>query len=202
MPWYFWMLLSLQFIIFAWLISISRRPKQTPESGGAPVREDKILRLYEQIEEMLDSFEEYVGEVHTQLEEKRVELIELNRQAQVVYMQALESAKTAVPAAAPVYVPEPENILAAQPVQAASPPPPPEPIVTRVKPKHETVNGGGATPKRSRLSDKDREALGRFATKPQKVRFLMSRGMSVDEVARELDIGKGEVVLITDLDKS
>jgi hypothetical protein len=201
MPWYVWMLLSLQFITFALLIGMLKRPKQieTDSVGG---REDKILRLYEQIEEMLDSFEEYVGEVHTQLEDKRTELIELNRQAQVVYLQALDSAKPA-PVAMPVYVPmpEPENILAAQPAQPVQPQPQPvqEAAAGRGKPKKETVNGSA---KRSRLSEKDKEALGRFATKPQKVRFLMSRGMSIDEVARELDIGKGEVLLITDLDKS
>ena len=184
MPWYAWLLFALQIILFTLLFS---RPKVSgkADSGGADGREDKIFQLYGQIEEMLDSFEAYVGEIHTQLEEKRTELIELNRQAQVVYLQALESAKS-VPLPAP-----PENMLAAQSAQA------PQPAPQHDKSKRENGNG-----KRSRLTDKDREALGRFATKPQKVRFLMSRGMSVDEVARELDIGKGEVLLITDLDKS
>ncbi|GHV35539.1 hypothetical protein FACS18949_13720 [Clostridia bacterium] len=54
---------------------------------------------------------------------------------------------------------------------------------------------------KSRLSEKNKEALGRFATKPQKVRFLMGLGLPLEEVAKELDIGKGEVLLITDLDK-
>jgi hypothetical protein len=53
----------------------------------------------------------------------------------------------------------------------------------------------------SRLSSRDKEALGRFATKPQKVRFLMSRGLALDEVARELSIGRGEVRLIAELEK-
>ena len=183
MPWYAWLLLALQLIFFVWLFVLSRKSKKTDEI--APMgREDKIFQLYSQIEEMLDNFESYVGEMHTQLEDKRTELIELNRQAQVVYLQALEGGKPA----------EPENILSA-PIPVPAPAPQPKAAAMRKQ-------GGTKEEKRSRLTDKDKEALGRFATKPQKVRFLMSRGLSIDEVARELDIGKGEVLLIADLDKT
>ena len=181
MPWYAWMLLAFQITLF--LVIFVIKPKKTEEVS--PERhEDRIFKLYTQIEEMLDSFEEYVGETHTGLEEKRQELIELNRQAQVVYMQVLSAPKPAVvEAAAPPPAEELEPSV--EPEKQAKPPAPPK------KKAADT----------SRLTDKDKESLGRFATKPQKVRYLMSRGFSLDEVAKELDIGRGEVILIAELDK-
>lgn len=181
MPWYAWLLIALQCVCLIWLYVLNNKLKKKEEST-ADGREDKIFKLYGEIEEMLDSFESYVGEMHTQLEDKRTELIELNRQAQVVYLQALEGSRQT----------EPENILAAK--SAAAPAPAVVHRADSVKKPDEKY--------RSRLTDKDKESLGRFATKPQKVRFLMSRGLSIDEVARELDIGKGEVLLIADLDKT
>jgi len=186
MPWYAWLLFSLQVVSVAFFFM--QRPKKT-EDITPERQEDKIIQLYTQIEEMLDSFEEYVGEMHTGLEEKRQELLELNRQAQVVYMQVLSE-----PRPAPVTVPVPEEAPA-----PAAPPKPVKPV------KAEQSASKPANPPKetsSRLTDRDKEALGRLATKPQKVRYLMSRGLSLDEVAKELDIGRGEVILIADLDKT
>jgi hypothetical protein len=119
--------------------------------------------------------------MHGQLDENREELLELSRQARAVYMQSLDTARAA------------EMPLPVFPT-VQPPAPPPEPAQKSAPSKN--------PPKNSRLSEKNREALLRFATKPQKVRFLMSQGLSVDEVARELEIGKVEVQLIADLDKS
>lgn len=191
MPWYVYLLFSIQVATFAVIVLI--RPKKAEEKAPEH-HEDKIFQLYTQIEEMLDSFEVYVGEMHTGLEEKRQELIELNRQAQVVYMQAMATAANS-------------NTSPAQTKTEPAPEPPetPEPPATKTfasapPPKKKASKPPKETP--SRLTDMDKEALGRLATKPQKVRFLMSRGLSLDEVAKELDIGRGEVILIADLDKT
>jgi hypothetical protein len=166
--------------VFFFLQRQGKTQEKTPE-----YQEEKIFQLYTQIEDMLDSFEEYVREMHIGLEEKRQELIELNRQAQVVYMQVM-SVQSQIPVAVPQPVPQP----IAEPDD-----------VTPLKPEKAEMPAKMTKDIPSRLTDKDKEALGRFATKPQKVRYLMSRGLSLDEVAKELDIGKGEVILIADLDK-
>ncbi|MCL2084351.1 MAG: hypothetical protein FWH06_03720, partial [Oscillospiraceae bacterium] len=94
------------------------------------------------------------------------------------------------------------------PIPIPVPEPPPDPQAREqargavIKAREVKQIANNEKPKPSRLSDRDKEALGRLATKPQKVRFLMSRGLSVEEVARELDIGKGEILLIADLDKT
>jgi len=191
MPWYAWLLVSLQVVSFVFFFL--QRPKKTQEDTRE-YQEDKIFQLYSQIEEMLDSFEEYVREMHIGLEEKRQELIELNRQAQVVYMQIMSTQSHmmggtgGLPPALPIRSPD----------QPAAEPLPTAPI----KPEKADINGKPPKEAPSRLTDKDKEALGRLATKPQKVRYLMSRGLSLDEVAKELDIGRGEVILIADLDKT
>lgn len=144
-------------LLCAWIAKLSRSQKAAREESPDG-KQETIFTLYQHIEEMLDSFEEYVGEMHAGLDEKREELLELSRQARAVYLQALEAKPPVVP-------PEPE------PVE-------PIPIPQFVKPPKKEAG-------KSRLSDKDKEALGRFVTKPQKVRFLMSRGLSLEEVAQK-----------------
>lgn len=192
MPWYAYLLFSIQVITFAVIILL--KPKKTEEKTPDQ-HEDKIFQLYSQIEEMLDSFEAYVGEMHAGLEDKRQELIELNRQAQVVYMQVMATnTVAALPQPQPQVNPEPEPATQEQPTVAAPS------FTSAAPPKKKAAKPQKEAP--SRLTDMDKEALGRLATKPQKVRFLMSRGLSLDEVAKELDIGRGEVILIADLDKT
>jgi membrane protein involved in colicin uptake len=196
MPWYSWLVfIAIQIAVIIWVRGAVKRLKSDQNQMESPdSRQEKLIRLYQQIEEMLDSFEEFVGEVHGQLDGKRAELIELNRQAQVIYLQVLEaSSRQAEEAARVVY--EPEAALPPEaPVRKAA--------AGRVIKQGEWGKKADGTQKQSRLSDRDKETLGSLSTKPQKVRFLMSRGMSLEEVARELDIGKGEVLLITDLNKS
>lgn len=194
MPWYVYLLFSIQVATFAVIVLI--RPKKTEEKTPEH-HEDKIFHLYTQIEEMLDSFETYVGEMHAGLEEKRQELIELNRQAQVVYMQTMATAANSSAAQANA---KPEPVPAPAPAAAPEPPPSAAAFTSAPTPKKKASKPPKEVP--SRLTDMDKEALGRLATKPQKVRFLMSRGLSLDEVAKELDIGRGEVILIADLDKT
>ena len=130
-------------------------------------REEKLFKLFDELEGMMNSFEEYVGEVHTELEQKRAELTELSQKASTIYAQIEDRLSQTQP------------------------------------PKEQEADSGKmpANKKSARLGAVDRKAVNGFATKPQKIRFLMSRGFSLDEVARELDIGKGEVKLIVDLDK-
>ena len=151
--------------------------------------DQKIVRLYREIEEMLDSFEAYVGEVHEELESRRGELLTMSRQATTLYMQVMQPG-----AFAPK--PPPEDL----------PPPEEDPQEPRSS-KKEAHNGitGKKTPpesdKPSRLSARDRAELDRLPGKGQKIRFLTGKGLPLGEVARELKIGKGEILLILDLDK-
>ncbi len=184
MPWFAWVLIGILLLINITLgIALTRKkPDAKPQNS-----EERIFLLYQQIEEMLDSFEDFVSEMHASLDEKRSELLELNRQAQVMYRQTLEMSRpTPAPPPSVAPMPEPSDLMQASDL------PKPKAAARREKPDA----------KPSRLTDKDKEALGRLATKPQKVRYLMSRGMSLEEVAKELDIGKGEVILIAELDKS
>ncbi len=137
-------------------------------------REASVFKLYEEIESMLDSFEDYVREVHEGFEAERARLDELFRQVSLLHGQLGER----VPIS---YVPPPVSAPEARPAEPAAEPTAPPP---------------------SRLSQKDRDTLDKMGKKSQKVRFLMSRGLSLDEVARELGIGKGEVRLIADLEKN
>ncbi len=140
----------------------------------------KIFRLYNEIEEMLDSFEAYVSEVHDEMESRRTELIAMSRQATTLYMQVMQPEAYPKP-------PRPEEASAAKEER---------PAVT--KPEKED-----APPKeeKSKLSARDRTELGKLDGKGKKIRFLMGRGLNMSEIARELKIGKGEIRLILDLDK-
>ncbi len=147
-------------------------------------REARLVDLYNHVEELMDVFETYIEEVRQDIERERASLTEMSRQAATLYMRALES---------PVHPIAPAPIA---PAPTAPPPPPPLPLT-----EQRAAEDLDAAPGSARLSDRDREALGRFATKPQKVRFLMSRGLALEEVARALGIGKGEVRLIAELER-
>lgn len=180
--------------IVLWIVTLRYARKPAKDKGQSPVaeREARVFKLYQEIESMLDSFEQYIPEVHAELERERAALNETARQAQVLLMQAMEKA-------------------AAIEKLAATPPPPPE---QKEKPPTEprrAVRGAKPKPPRpeeepkpsdTRLSERDRQTLANLDSKARRVRFLMSRGFAVDEIARELNIGIGEVRLIADLDKS
>lgn len=160
---------------------VIRRLDSIESSPVSDRREEKIFKLYSEIESMLDSFEEYVGEVHEELEREREELGELSRRASSLYLQTADSF-----AQFSGYPQAQEH-----PRHGEGQPQAPQSDAHEIS---ENKRG-------SRLSSRDRSALGGLKTKSQKVRFLMSRGLSLEEVARELGIGKGEVRLIADLDK-
>lgn len=154
--------------------------KREPDTGLIR-REARLVDLYNNLEDLMDAFEGYLEEVRQELEEERAALTELSRQASALYVRAAE------PPAPP---------RAAEPYSQADAPVPPADAPRVVRPAPEPDGG-----KDSRLSERDREALDRFVTKPQKVRFLMSRGLSIEEAARALDVGQGEVRLIASLEK-
>jgi hypothetical protein len=146
-------------------------------------RMETILALYDNIEGLMDNFEHYVEEVRQEFERERGHMTELSRQAAVLY------SKSAVPVNTGVSLTEPQS----DPIPEQS--------------EQTTENGATRTiqhkPLRSsRLTESENRKLSEMSAKQQKVRYLMSRGFSLEEIARELDIGKGEVRLIADLDKS
>ncbi|MCL2084975.1 MAG: hypothetical protein FWH06_06950, partial [Oscillospiraceae bacterium] len=71
MPWYGWLIWgAVQAALIIWVSAAVRRvtgAAEKPEASGS----EKLLALYRQIEEMLDSFEEFVGETHERLDERR-----------------------------------------------------------------------------------------------------------------------------------
>jgi hypothetical protein len=180
--------------IILWIVTLRyvRKSGKDKEQNPAADREARVFKLYQEIESMLDSFEQYVPEVHEELERERAALNETARQAQVLLMQAMEKAaamkKLAAPPPAPPEEKEPSSD-APRP-RGRKPKAPPSGDAPEPKPSDE------------RLSERDRKTLAGLETKAKRVRFLMSRGFAVDEIARELNIGIGEVRLITDLDKS
>lgn len=181
MGWQIWFILLIAVnILFWWIHTASVKKKldeYRKEASEHRVRDEKIFRLYGDIESMMDSFEQYVSEVHDEQEQRRMELLETSRQATTLYMQVMQpgSFKQAVPSPLP------------QPQQREEPTPQP-----RKEPEQHT---------QSKLSPRDTQELARLATKGQKVRYLMGKGFNVSDIARELGIGKGEVSLIVDLDK-
>lgn len=184
----------------AWIVLtqvVWRKLKSKEEAVSQDAREEKLFKLYTEIESMLDSFEEYLQEVHEDAEKQREALTDMSRQATVMY-QALENSRIAEQTVAAQMavlqtVPAVVSQAAFTPQVQLAAVAPVEKSINIIRPQKETP---------SRLNQKERDELRRRTTKTQKVRFLMSRGFSLDEVAKELHIGKGEVRLITDLDKN
>jgi TolA-binding protein len=177
--------------------------RKPPAEARAEQREERLTELYGHIEELMDVFESYVEEVRQDFERERAALAELSRQAAALYARGPETAAAPVPTAEPVAVP-PAAPGGAQPAPApAASGGVNAPVIRPAAfPAFDAeAEKGRKTEPPSRLSGRDKAALGRFATKPQKVRFLMSRGLALDEVARELGIGWGEVRLIAELEK-
>ncbi|MDR0248460.1 MAG: hypothetical protein LBI44_02195 [Oscillospiraceae bacterium] len=175
-------------------------------------REAKIFRLYREIESLLDSFDQYVAEVHAEIEDERAALAELSRRASVIYLSTLSEPPAAAPpppTPSPAVRPFPLHVLPpdASTFNAVTPDdiPPPRPAPADAPPRLQEVPPPApapAEPKHSSLlAEKDREQMNKLTTKAQKVRFLMSRGIPADEAARELNIGIGEIRLIADLSK-
>jgi hypothetical protein len=189
--WYIWLAASVAVLVTALVLhekSIKRRFDEAQSEVRANRALDaKIVRLYQEIEEMLDNFEAYVGETHEELELRRSELLNMSRQATTLYMQVMQPA---------VFAPRPQPEAV----------PPPEEPAQHETPYKEPQSGKKASAaeedgKPSRLSPRERADLDRLPGKGQKIRFLTGKGFTLSEVARELGIGKGEILLILDLDK-
>ncbi len=277
----------LAFILLAGKLNRDMRKRlQNPRTQE---REARLLDLYEHLEDLMELFEEYFGDVRREIEEKREEVSELATQMHILSQRITEAQRYAATpqfppnggfvAPPPVYtepdiqpmtpapealataratVPRPVNervtpksapsqaeslrakvpvrssrrsgkpvgslsaVAAGVPTQAAVTAQPVVPALEPVEPatlfaprppaytapmppaplpaEMANTNGGRNKPLSALLSQRDRDALDRFPTKAQKVRFLMSRGLPLEDIARELGIGKGEVRLITDLE--
>ncbi len=196
-------------IVFIRLFVKQSRKKNTEDKNKG--REEKLFRLYNSLEEMMDSFEEYVNTARQEIESQRRELSELSRQATVMFLQArdrvsvdLTDAQQADNAAdTPASGPASSKLSAVTAIAAPGKPNKPDaiPVNNDSQPGSDKKSPPQNEKGDLKLSNKDREAVRKFSTKPQKVRYLISCGLSVDEVAKELDIGIGEVKLISDLDR-
>ena len=192
MWYYIWLGAAFVLLVIIWILH-GRSVKRRFEEARAETRENraldqKIMRVYKELEEMLDSFEAYVGEVHEELELRRNELVTMSRQATTLYMQVMQPG---------VFAPKPSP---------EEPPPEEEPREQRPAKKEPRggkngKKGEAGEGKPSRLSPRDRAELERMTDKRRKIRYLSGKGLSISEMARELDIGKGEIHLILDLDK-
>ena len=187
--WEIWLAASVTVLVIVVVLherSIRRRFTQAQaETQENRAMDRKIVRLYKEIEEMLDSFEEYVGEVHEEMESRRSELLTMSRQATTLYMQVMQP-----------------GVFASKPQAEEEPPPEPREKAGKKEPRPAKKGEPPAEEgKTSRLSQRDRAELDRLTGKGQKIRYLTGKGLNMNEVARELDIGKGEIRLILDLDK-
>ena len=170
------------------LAALAKVEKAAKTGGGDHSdREARLLALYNHHEELMDVFETYIEEVRKYVEKERTALLEMSRQASILFTRAM-----APPPAPRVAVHEPQ--------------PDPEPPVLRIvhptadpaqkpqKPPPQYTSG-------SRINSRTRTALDRYPTKPQRVRYLMGQGFPLEDVARELGIGTGEVRLIAELER-
>ena len=195
---------------------VRRKLNELKPKADAGEKEARVFKLYQEIESMLDSFDQYVDEVHKDLEEERAALTEISRQSQIVFLQAMEQvtlihqAQATQRQAQQMPQPDLEPLLEDAPAAYYTPSGGKSRAGDRATPMAEpppvkrTVARPGSLPeppKDSRLTDKERQTLTQLETKAKRVRFLMSRGFAVDEVARELGIGIGEVRLIADLER-
>ena len=187
----------LAFVIFARILSkkVNARKKQT----SVQVREAKLIEIYDRLEGLMDSFEDYLGEVRADIDDKRTEVNDLARQVGVLYSRMNETPR-------PRYPSEPVEVVRSMAVPLASNTATVSTVSQTVhampSPESKTPAAASEEPVfASRLSKRDRASLDRFVSKPQKVRFLMSLGLPLEDVAREMEIGKGEVRLIADLEK-
>jgi hypothetical protein len=173
-----WIALALQVGAFAVLARRLTRQarRRTAASGEAEdwerARGEALSRREARLVELYDGVEELMDAFEGYLEEVRREL-EAERVSPRVLPQPEAAPQSAAPAQPAAMLP-PE--AASQPTTAPQPP-------------------------AARLSETDRAALARCEAKSQKVRFLLGRGLSVDEAARELGIGKGEARLIAALER-
>jgi Tfp pilus assembly protein PilP len=168
---------------FTRLNAMQQKIDKKSQSTDDDQRMARILTLYDNIEGLMDSFEQYVEEVRQELERERGHMTELSRQAAVLYSKKAER----------------EN----EEIETAESKSEPEKKQTGRTDKNAANETGKQKPKQSsRLTDSENKKLDGMTTKQHKVRFLMSRGFSLEEVARELNIGRGEVCLIADLDKT
>ncbi|MCL1905430.1 MAG: hypothetical protein FWG06_00300, partial [Clostridiales bacterium] len=55
------------------------------DSGAAAQREARLLELYGHVEELMDVFESYIEEVRGDIDKERAALLEMSRQAMLVY---------------------------------------------------------------------------------------------------------------------
>jgi len=176
--------------------SLRRELRKTREQLFQSGREQKLLSVYANIEDLFDSFEEFVRETRGELERDRREMVELSRQATAIYVRVIEQEMV------PIAPPPPEPLLPAadEPLLVPAPAakvrtPSAKPRASAAKPKT-AVPAAGTPITHTVLTVKDRESLQRFANKNQKIRFLLTLGLSQGDVARELDIGVGEVRLV------
>jgi hypothetical protein len=187
-------LIAVSVVVFIIVLVLHEKSvKRRFDEAQAEARENraldkKIARLYTEIEEMLDSFEAYVGEAHEELEARREELLTMSRQATTLYLQVMQP-----------------GVFAGKP-QTEEPPPPAEVPDEREKAIKKPAKGKKAPApadegKPGRISPREKAELEKMPSKAAKIRYLTGKGLNLNEIARELNMGKGEIHLILDLDK-
>ncbi|MCL2082111.1 MAG: hypothetical protein FWH04_02590 [Oscillospiraceae bacterium] len=213
--WVYWFIVMLIFNIFMFYRQSVKTKKRLEdaqkESQEVRNLDEKVYRLYQEIESMLDNFEIYVNEVHDELESRRTEILEMSRQATTLYMQVMQPGAFGNVVAITPPKQEPEKT---KPQEQEVEEPKAEPKAkaatrSKAKPKPKTSpppetqeeNLKEKAQSSGRLSERDQKELEKLDTKGKKVHFLMGRGLTIDETARELSMGKGEIQLIVDLDK-
>jgi hypothetical protein len=157
-----------------WLLIYKReKNRNNPDVKLFKEREEKIFRLYQNIEDLMDGFEEYVEEMKLELfreiKEVRVELSQEKESVLAIAKESVSQSKLVVPAKAP------KNSKTSKSSKAS---------------KSDTMDSAS-------LPQVDGKS-GRI----DKVNELIDKGLSVDDIARKLNMGKGEVKLIYQIHKN
>ncbi len=194
------------------------------KNGDLSAREDKLIKLYQMIEETMDAFEEYVEESREGIEAERERLVKMSGslegeyrallskiEARVTELSEPEAQRAILPEAVPAAVQAkapavqdgerikvPPTVAAGSYAKAPSAKSKNEPVEASA-PKEVSAPAEPETPEDSLLSQSRRRELSAFSTKTQRVRFLSGIGLTNEEIAKELKIGNGEVRLIMNI---
>lgn len=160
-------LICVLLLIYRGLILLPKNRKAAAaeeESANDKEKEERLFRLYQNIEEMMDNFEAYIEETREQFEAAKADM---QQQAAVINDLIKRVEATEANAKAAVAVMHSAERLAEQ--------------------KKEPQAAAGGVPA---------DEPGRRASRPDAVRELLAKGLTVEQIAQKLELSINEVRLV------
>lgn len=139
-----------------------RKPAAAEELAGEKEKEERLFRLYQNMEEMMDNFEAYIEDTRGQMEASKAELtqqVEKNNDL----LRRVEATEA--------------KALAA---------------VAALRPQEKHAHSREA----SSSDDNGRPAEGSKKSRQDAIRELLSKGMTVEQIAQNLELSINEVKLV------